>query len=139
MWANLEGNLILDDFNSISAPELLGWYNLSLIQTLLFHCTRLEFTVYEGINMEARAIKGCKTPGLMYNLQREQKDAPKPISFDSSARRGPYKTCLFRRWSNKPIQIDGQIRDFHSEITSIYNFFPKMVTICLDCKKNNVW
>ena len=81
MWADLEGNLILDDFNSISAPDLLGWYNLSLIQTLLFSCTRLEFTVYEGVNWK-RVLRDVKRLGLMYNLQREQKDAPKPISFD---------------------------------------------------------
>ncbi|MGA8842312.1 MAG: DUF790 family protein [Nitrososphaeraceae archaeon] len=81
MWADLEGNLILDDFNSISAPDLLGWYNLSLIQTLLFSCTRLEFTVYEGVNWK-RVLRDVKRLGLMYNLQREQKDAAKPISFD---------------------------------------------------------
>jgi len=47
MWADLEGNLILEAFDTISAQELLGWYNLSLLQTLLFNCTRLEFSVYK--------------------------------------------------------------------------------------------
>jgi hypothetical protein len=44
MWSDLEDNQILDKFEIIDPQSLVGWYNLSLIQTLLFNCTKLEFS-----------------------------------------------------------------------------------------------
>lgn len=69
MWSDLEENMILERFNSIGHEELLGWYNLSLMQTLLFNCTRLEFSVKGGANWK-RVLRDVKRFGLMYNLQQ---------------------------------------------------------------------
>ena len=62
--------MILEFFDSVSAEELLGWYDLSLLQTLLFTCTRLEFSVKGGVNWK-NILRKVKRLGLMYNL-REQ-------------------------------------------------------------------
>jgi len=68
MWADLEENMILEQFSTLSPNELLGWYNLSLMQTLLFSCTRLEFCIHEGAHWK-RVLRNVKRLGLMYNLQ----------------------------------------------------------------------
>lgn len=69
MWTDLEENMILEHFNSIGHDALLGWYNLSLMQTLLFNCTKLEFYVNGGANWK-RVLRDVKRLGLMYNLQQ---------------------------------------------------------------------
>ncbi|MER3408388.1 MAG: hypothetical protein C4292_06645, partial [Nitrososphaera sp.] len=48
MWNDLEDNLVLDKFNELEARALVGWYNLSLMQTLLFRSTRLDLYVSGG-------------------------------------------------------------------------------------------
>jgi uncharacterized protein len=68
MWSDLEENLVLEWFDSISPEQLLAWYNLSLMQTLLFNCTKLEFSVTGGSNWK-RILRDIKRLGLMYNLQ----------------------------------------------------------------------
>jgi uncharacterized protein len=70
IWSDLDENMILELFDSVSAEELLGWYDLSLLQTLLFTCTRLEFSVKGGANWK-NILRKVKHLGLMYNL-REQ-------------------------------------------------------------------
>ena len=70
IWSDLDENMILELFDSVSAEELLGWYDLSLLQTLLFTCTRLEFSVKGGVNWK-NILRKVKRLGLMYNL-REQ-------------------------------------------------------------------
>jgi predicted nuclease of restriction endonuclease-like RecB superfamily len=70
MWSDLEENMILEHFSSIGHDELLGWYNLSLMQTLLFNCTKLEFYVNGGVNWK-RELKGCKTAGVDVQLATE--------------------------------------------------------------------
>jgi hypothetical protein len=71
MWSDLEENLILEQFSAPSPNELLGWYNLSLMQTLLFNCTKLEFCVLGGVHWK-RVLRNVKRLGLMYNLQRNK-------------------------------------------------------------------
>lgn len=68
MWSDLEENLVLEWFDAISPEQLLAWYNLSLMQTLLFNCTKLEFSVTGGSNWK-HILRGIKRLGLMYNLQ----------------------------------------------------------------------
>lgn len=69
IWSDLEENMLLCGFQPIGAEELLGWYNLSLIQTMLFNCTKLEFSVHGGVNWK-RILRGVKRLGLMYNLEK---------------------------------------------------------------------
>jgi predicted nuclease of restriction endonuclease-like RecB superfamily len=68
MWSDLDENMILDQFNAIRADELLNWYNLSLMQTLLFNCTKMEFSVSGGANWKS-VLRQVKRLHLMYYLQ----------------------------------------------------------------------
>jgi predicted nuclease of restriction endonuclease-like RecB superfamily len=71
MWSDLDDNLILDHFDSIDPEALVGWYNLSLMQTLLFNCTKLDFYISGGLNWK-RVLRSVKRLGLMYHLQQPQ-------------------------------------------------------------------
>ena len=71
MWSDLEENMILEQFSALGPNELLGWYNLSLMQTLLFNCTKLEFCVHEGVHWKG-VLRNVKRLGLMYNLQHNK-------------------------------------------------------------------
>ena len=71
MWSDLDDNLILDHFDSIHPEALVGWYNLSLMQTLLFNCTKLDFYISGGLNWK-RVLRSVKRLGLMYHLQQPQ-------------------------------------------------------------------
>jgi uncharacterized protein len=71
MWSDSEDNLILDHFDAIVPEALVGWYNLSLMQTLLFNCTKLDFYISGGLNWK-RVLRSVKRLGLMYYLQQPQ-------------------------------------------------------------------
>src|ERR671915_8926 len=71
MWSDLDDNLILEHFDTIGPEALVGWYNLSLMQTLLFNCTKLEFYISGGLNWK-RVLRSVKRLGLMYHLQQPQ-------------------------------------------------------------------
>jgi predicted nuclease of restriction endonuclease-like RecB superfamily len=71
MWSDLDDNLILDRFDAIDPEALVGWYNLSLMQTLLFNCTKLDFYISGGLNWK-RVLRTVKRLGLMYHLQQPQ-------------------------------------------------------------------
>jgi predicted nuclease of restriction endonuclease-like RecB superfamily len=71
MWSDLDDNLILDYFDAINPEALVGWYNLSLMQTLLFNCTKLDFYISGGLNWK-RVLRTVKRLGLMYYLQQPQ-------------------------------------------------------------------
>jgi uncharacterized protein len=68
LWSDLDENTVLELFSPLNSEELLAWYNLSLLQTLLFTCTRLEFSVRGGANWK-NTLRNVKRLGLMYNLR----------------------------------------------------------------------
>ena len=68
MYADLESELLLQDFNSVSAQILLEKYNLSLAQTLLFDSTELRFTV--SANWQNIFFK-TKRLGLIYDAYKD--------------------------------------------------------------------
>ena len=68
MWADMEENQTLERFDAISVGDLLLWYNMSLAQTLLFGCTRMEFYVSEGPYWKD-ILRAVKARGLMYVLE----------------------------------------------------------------------
>ncbi len=68
MWADLEENQALERFDAISVGDLLLWYNMSLAQTLLFGCARMEFYVSEGPYWK-EILRAVKARGLMYVLE----------------------------------------------------------------------
>src|ERR687890_725270 len=71
MWSDLDDNLILEHFDVIGPEALVGWYNLSLMQTLLFNCTKLDFYISGGLNWK-HVLRTVKRLGLMYHLQQPQ-------------------------------------------------------------------
>ncbi|QMU54734.1 MAG: DUF790 family protein [Nitrosopumilus sp.] len=68
MWGDKDENLLLTQFDTISPKDLILWYNLSLLQTLLFKCTILEFYVKGGLYWK-QVLRDVKRYGLMYNLE----------------------------------------------------------------------
>jgi uncharacterized protein len=85
MWSDLEENLVLEWFDVLSPEQLLAWYNLSLMQTLLFNCTKLEFSVTGGSNWK-HILRDIKRLGLMYNLQYKavENDEKQAINIDKT-------------------------------------------------------
>jgi uncharacterized protein len=77
MWSDLNENLILEMFDPVSSEELLGWYDLSLLQTLLFTCTRLEFSVKGGASWKS-ILRKVKRLGLMYSLKEQVTGSESP-------------------------------------------------------------
>ena len=73
MWLDQEDYLILESFRSIEPIHLLGIYNLSILQTLLFNSVNFEFTLKGGTNWK-QVLRTIKRFGLMYNLQKTQKN-----------------------------------------------------------------
>src|SRR5918912_1305166 len=71
LWSDLDDNLIIDHFDAVDPETLVGWYNLSLMQTLLFNCTKLDFYISGGLNWK-RVLRSVKRLGLMYHLQQPQ-------------------------------------------------------------------
>ena len=73
MWGDKDENLLLTRFDVINPRDLILWYNLSLLQTLLFKCTRLEFYVKGGLYWK-QVLRDVKRYGLMYNLEHYSED-----------------------------------------------------------------
>ena len=97
MWSDLEENLVLEWFDVLSPEQLLAWYNLSLMQTLLFNCTKLEFSVTGGSNWK-HILRDIKRLGLMYNLQyKAVEDEKQAINIDKT---DSYRDIKFINISN---------------------------------------
>jgi uncharacterized protein len=70
MWNDLDKNKSLKNFDSLTTLQLAAWYNISILQTLLFNCVKLEFSVYGGFNWK-KILRKLKQLGLMYFLYNE--------------------------------------------------------------------
>jgi uncharacterized protein len=70
MWADLDKNKYLKNFESLSPLQLISWYNISILQTLLLNCVKLEFSVYGGFTWK-KILWKIKQLGLMYFLYHE--------------------------------------------------------------------
>jgi len=73
MWSDLEENLVVEKFDPLSATDLITWYNISLMQTLLFRCTNFDVYLKGGVNWK-RLLRKVKMYGLMYNLYQISKN-----------------------------------------------------------------
>ena len=72
MWSDLEENTILDDYYPIDPRELLFNYNISIIQTLLFNCLRMEIKINSVKSVGflwKDFLRNIKRMGLMYWLE----------------------------------------------------------------------
>lgn len=72
MWVDQEDYLIFEKFTLIEPIDLLGVYNLAILQTLLFNSVNFEFTINGGTNWK-QVLRTIKRFGLMYNLQKVHK------------------------------------------------------------------
>jgi uncharacterized protein len=70
MWNDLDKNKYLKNFDSLTSLQLVAWYNISILQTVLFNCVKLEFSVYGGFNWK-KILRKIKQLGLMYFLYNE--------------------------------------------------------------------
>ncbi|HEX2306533.1 MAG TPA: DUF790 family protein [Nitrososphaeraceae archaeon] len=70
MWNDLDKNKYLKNFDSLSPLQLVAWYNISILQTLLLNCVKLEFSVDGGFNWK-KILRKIKQLGLMYFLYHE--------------------------------------------------------------------
>jgi predicted nuclease of restriction endonuclease-like RecB superfamily len=70
MWADLDKNKYLKNFESLSPLQLISWYNISILQSLLLNCIKLEFSVYGGFSWK-KILRKIKQLGLMYFLFHE--------------------------------------------------------------------
>lgn len=77
MWNDLDKNKYLKSFDSLTSLQLVAWYNISILQTLLLNCVKLEFSVYGGYNWK-KILHKIKQLGLMYYLHGETN--PKSIT-----------------------------------------------------------
>jgi predicted nuclease of restriction endonuclease-like RecB superfamily len=73
LWADLEENQIVKSFFSLSPVDLLGQYNISLTQTLLFRAVDLDIWIKGGFQ---KMLWKVLRSGLMYHLE----DPGEPIS-----------------------------------------------------------
>jgi predicted nuclease of restriction endonuclease-like RecB superfamily len=71
MWSDLDENLVLEYFNRITPATLVGWYNLALMQTLMFNCTALQVALHGGSSWK-RVLRDVKRLGLMYNIRNQR-------------------------------------------------------------------
>lgn len=81
IWSDLDENMTLKMFDSITPEELLEWYDLSLFQTLLFTCTKLEFSVKGGTSWK-NVLRKVKHLGLMYSLNEQLVSSDSPDTRD---------------------------------------------------------
>lgn len=89
LWADLEENLVIRDFQAVSAEKLLRQYNLSLAQTLLFRATGMEIQIAGNYQDVFRKIKHL---GLMYSIEQDRIYLDGPVSIFKLTER--YGTAL---------------------------------------------
>ena len=68
MFSDLEEEQIVSGFKPLTPQELVGWYNLSLTQTLMFDALELTFKTWENLQRIFRQIKYL---GLMYEINEK--------------------------------------------------------------------
>jgi predicted nuclease of restriction endonuclease-like RecB superfamily len=68
LYADLDAELLLENFEAPTALELLQQYNLSLTQTLLFECTELTFKVSGNWQ---QLLYWVKKLGLIYEVSSD--------------------------------------------------------------------
>ncbi|WP_342303647.1 DUF790 family protein [Methanolobus sp. ZRKC5] len=66
LWADMEENLIVKEFQTMTPEDLLRQYNLSLTQTLLFKATGMEIQIEDNFQEVFWKIKRF---GLMYSIE----------------------------------------------------------------------
>ena len=104
MWNDLDKNKFLKSFDSLTSLQLAAWYNLSILQTLLLNCVKLEFSVFGGYNWK-KILHKIKQLGLMYFLFGETNTE------SSTDKQEKNQNTLFRNDMDKKIvcAVDGPL------------------------------
>jgi len=79
MWSDLEENTIIYNYSSPDPLTLLVHYNVSLIQTLLFNCLRIEIKINSAKSIGLlwkKLLREVKRLGLMYWLETDTDNNP---------------------------------------------------------------
>ena len=79
MWSDLEENTIIYGYSSPDPLTLLFHYNVSLIQTLLFNCLRIEIKINSSKSIGLlwkKLLREVKRLGLMYWLEIDKDNNP---------------------------------------------------------------
>jgi predicted nuclease of restriction endonuclease-like RecB superfamily len=135
MWADLEENMVLEGFRTLEPEKLISWYNLSLMQTLLFNSTKLEFYIQGGYNWK-RVLRAVKRLGLMYNLhyrqnERPQEDQKKTLNQNINSANSKNSAHLTHNYGNHIVcSIDGPLSIFKLTDrygTSIAKLLPSII------------
>ncbi len=74
MWSDLEENTIIDRYSYPDPQIILHQYNISLIQTLLFNCIKIEIKIGSVKNIGLiwkKILRDIKRLGLMYWLETD--------------------------------------------------------------------
>ncbi len=74
MWSDLEENTIIYSYSSPEPQTLLLFYNISLIQALLFNCLRIEIKINSNKSIGLlwkEILREIKRLGLMYWLETD--------------------------------------------------------------------
>ncbi|AAM05790.1 TPA: DUF790 family protein [Methanosarcina acetivorans] len=71
LWADLEENQFLKEFNPLSPAELLRQYNISLTQTLLFRAVDLDIWITGDFQ---KVLWKILRSGLMYSLEDAEEE-----------------------------------------------------------------
>ncbi len=137
MWADLEENMVLDEFRTMEPECLIAWYNLSSMQTLLFKCTKLEFNMEGGSNWK-RALRTVKRLGLMYKLDYRRTGEPQNETSNQKLNpnscpkdRRALEHTYYEDYNNILCSIDGPVSIFKQTDrygTSISKFLPAIIT-----------
>ncbi|AKB28835.1 hypothetical protein MSSIT_2116 [Methanosarcina siciliae T4/M] len=71
LWADLEKNQVLKEFDTLSPAELLRQYNISLTQTLLFRAVDLDIWITGDFQ---KVLWKILRSGLMYSLEDAEEE-----------------------------------------------------------------
>ena len=121
LWADMEENLIIKEFQTITPENLLRQYNLSLTQTLLFKATGMEIQIEDNFQEVFWKVKQL---GLMYSIKDDRIYLDGAVSlFKMTERYGTALSKLLptimkcKKWSVKASIMKKTIHE-----TRIYDF-----------------
>ncbi len=146
MWSDLEENMIIYSYLSLEPIQLLFFYNISLIQTLLFSCLKIKISVYSASGTGTiwkRILREVKRLGLMYWLDKKDHEDEEENKYDKNWKNSDIECTiegalnvikLTERYGNAiaklvPLIFNSERWHIQAEILRITNSGKKMIHI----------
>ena len=129
MFSDLWDEQILSEFNPLSPDELIGMYNLSLTQTLLFDALGLNFKVGGNYQYIFRQIKYL---GLMYEIDDGVRVTGPGSLFKKNRKYGTSLAKLL------PVIMNAEKWQIHAIIETTIGGEPRILDFNLDSKSKVV-